>query len=281
MITFVQLAYGDERILQQARFSIASLQHWALKAGTPYRVVVYTDQPDRFGGLGPHVGTELLDASQLREWRGAIDYVHRIKPVVLLRAAAKYGGTIVFMDSDTYLVADPFPRLLLVDERTAVLHLCEGRLSERKNGIFRKMHRFVKRARLPMPGGEVVRISPDAEMWNSGVVALHDSVAAGVIERTIQLIDAIHAQYRKHITEQLALSWVLHERGFRMLPSDDIVAHYWPYTRELAPVIAGFLARHEGDDVATVGAAAVALAPRGTPKPLKRPWWQRLLGRRA
>ena len=278
MITFVQLAYGDERILQQTRFSIASLQHWALRAGTPYRVVVYTDQPDRFGGLGSDVGTELLEAAQLREWRGAIDYVHRIKPVVLLRAAAKYGGTIVFMDSDTYLVADPFPRLALVDARTAVLHLCEGRLSERKNGIFRKMHRFVKRARLPRPGGEVVRISPDAEMWNSGVVALHHSVAADVIGRTLHLIDAIHAQYRKHITEQLALSWVLRERGFRMLPSDDIVAHYWPHTRELAPAIADFLARHEGQDVAVVGAAAVALAPRGTPKPPKRPWWRRLLG---
>ncbi len=281
MITFVHLAYGDERILQQARFSIASLQHWALRAATPYRVVVYTDAVDRFDGLGPNVGTERLEAEQLREWRGAIDYVHRIKPVVLLRAAAKYGGTIVFMDSDTWLMADPFPRLALVDERTAVLHLCEGRLSERKNGIFRKMHRFVKRAELPLPGGEVVRISPDAEMWNSGVVALHHAVAADVIGRTLHLIDAIHAQYRKHITEQLALSWVLRERGFRLLPSDDIVAHYWAHTRELAPTIAAFLQRHEGADVATIGAAAVALAPRGTPRTPTRPWWRRLLGMRA
>ena len=281
MITIVHLAYGDERILQQARFSIATIQHWALRAEVAYRVVVYTDQPGRFGALGPHVHTELLEPAQLREWRGAIDYVHRIKPVVLLRAAEKYGGTIVFMDSDTWCMADPFPRLAMADERTAILHLCEGRLSERKNGIFRKMHRFVKRARLPMPGGEVVRISPDAEMWNSGVVALHHTVAAGILDRTVALIDAIHAQYRKHITEQLALSWVLRERGFRLLPSDDLVAHYWPYTRELAPAIAGFLDAHAGDDIAALGAAAVALAPQGTPKPAKRPWWRRLLGARA
>jgi hypothetical protein len=89
----------------------------------------------------------------------------------------------------------------------------------------------------------------------------------------------MHARYRKHVTEQLAVSWVL-QTNLRILPANDVVHHYWQSCAELEPVLADFFARHADADVASLAAAAVALAPRGTPRPPRRPWWARMIGRR-
>ena len=278
MYTVVLQAYGRERIVQEARFAIASVQHWALHQPAPYRIVVYTDQPERFADLGPHLLTEPMDAARLAAWRGAVDFVHRVKLEVLLDCLARHPGTLFYLDSDTYCERDPFPLLAQVDGHTALMHLREGRLSERKNGIFRKMHRFVTRTPLPLPDGTVVRISPDAEMWNAGVIGLDARVAVPLLRQALALTDAMHSRYRKHVTEQLAMSWVL-QTSLRILPAEEVVHHYWQSCAELEPVLGDFFARHARADIATVGAAAVALAPRGTPPAPRRPWWARLLGR--
>ena len=52
------------------------------------------------------------------------------------------------------------------------------------------------------------------------------------------LTDAMHSRYRKHVTEQLAVSWVL-QTSLRILPAADVVHHYWQSCTELEPVLAG------------------------------------------
>src|SRR5687768_2580213 len=51
-------AYGHARILQEARFAVLTFLHFALSRQDAWKVVVYTDQPGAFAGLGERVVTE-------------------------------------------------------------------------------------------------------------------------------------------------------------------------------------------------------------------------------
>ena len=152
-------AYGRPRIIQEARFAILTFLHFAL-GRDGWKVVVYTDRPQDFADLGPNVTCEPMDEGRQRHWRGDIDFVHRVKLEVLVDCLTRHEGVLLYVDSDTYFTADPWPLYDAIEPRTALMHERAGRLSERKNGIFRKMHRFVTTQAFPLPGGETVRMSP-------------------------------------------------------------------------------------------------------------------------
>lgn len=269
-------AYGSPRIIQEARFAILTFLHFALGRAEPWTVVVYTDQPRRFADLGDRVVTEPMGAERLQAWRGAIDFVHRVKLELLLDCVARHPGTLLYADSDTYFTGDPWTLYGRVGPGDAVMHEREGRLEDEANGIMRKMHRFVRSTPLQLPG-EAVRIAGSTEMWNAGVVGLDPSVAEPLLRRALALTDAMHALYRKHVTEQLSVSWVL-QTSLRLHAADDVVHHYWRSCPELEGILGRFFAAHEGLPLRELAAAAFALKPVGTPPPPKRRWWQKLLG---
>jgi hypothetical protein len=268
-------AYGRPRILQEARFAILTFLHFALGRGG-WKVVVYTDEPGAFATLGRGVVTEPMDAARLARWRGDIDFVHRVKLEVLLDCAARHPGTLLYVDSDTYFMRDPWALYAQLGDGTALMHECEGRLVERKNGIFRKMHRFVRTHDLPLPSGEVVRMPETTAMWNAGVVGLAPANVP-LLRRALALTDVMHRLYPKHVTEQLAVSYVL-QNALDLRATDDAIYHYWRSCPEIEPVLAGFFAAHEGMTLPDLAAAAFRLQPKMPPPPPRRRWWQKLLG---
>jgi len=268
-------AYGRPQIVQEARFCILTFQHWALRSPDRYRIIVYTDQPGAFRGLGPNVVTEILSPETLARWRGAIDFVHRIKLELLLHCAARYDGILLYVDSDTHFLRDPVSIYAATDRGTAFMHECEGRLVERKNGIFRKMHRFVRDHVFTLPDGETVRMPVETEMWNAGVIALHPENTA-LLHRALSLTDAMYVLYPKHVIEQLAVSYEL-QRSLVLRAANDVIYHYWRFCDEFEHRLAAFFGAHDASDVRVAAAAAVALSPRGTLIP-RRPWYRRILG---
>jgi len=273
--TLVLQAYGDPAVVQSGRFCVATFQHFARQAPGRYRVVVYTDAPDHFAGLGAGVAAEPLDPATLRRWRGPLDFVHRAKLELLLDAFAKYDGRLLYADSDTYFAADPTRLFDRLEPGAALMHEREGRLAERTNGILRKMDRFVREHSFTLPGGESVRIPPDTEMWNAGVVGLHPDDRP-LLRTALELTDAMYALYRKHVMEQLAVSYVLQTR-LALRAADDVVYHYWRYRAQLAPLLADFFEAHAHASPDDLAAAAFALRPVGTPV-VRRPWYARLFG---
>jgi hypothetical protein len=274
--TLVLQAYGDPAVVRSARFCVATFQHFALRTPGRYRVVVYTDTPGPFSDLGTNVAVEPLDTPTLRRWRGAVDFVHRVKLELLLDFFAKSAAKALYVDSDTYFLADPARVFDRIDPRTAFMHECEGRLVERKNGIFRKTHRFVRNNTFTLSTGECVRIPETTEMWNAGVIGLHPD--NGPLLRTaLELTDAMYARYRKHVMEQLAVSYVLQTR-LALLPADDVVYHYWQFRAQLDPVVAELFRAEAHASPGELADAAFALRPRGTPVVRRRPWYARLFG---
>jgi hypothetical protein len=270
------LAHGRADVIRQARFCLLTFQHFALRTPGRYRVVVYTDQPEAFADLGDIVQVERLTPETLRRWRGPQDYVHRVKPEMLLHFAGAYDGRLLFVDSDTYFRRDPAELFDRVRPGVAALHLDEGRLSERRNGNARRLHDFVRRADLRLPDGTTGRLPEATAMWNSGVVGIAPE-DRDLLAPTLALVDELYGRYRKHNMEQLALSYVLAGR-LQLVPADDVVYHYWGRGAAFDREAARFFAMHEGSDLTTLAAAAFALAPEPARDP-RKPWYHKLIPR--
>lgn len=268
-------AYGSSRTVQQARFAVLTFLHFAMDR-PDWKVVVYTDRSDAFADLGADVITEPMEADRLRSWRGGIDFVHRVKLELLLDCLERHAGTLLYIDSDTWFEGDPWLLYDRIGPGDAVMHECEGRLEEEANGVMRKMHRFVRGNAMQLPDGEIVRLPGSTEMWNAGVIGLDPSVAAPLLRRALELTDTMHAQYQRHVTEQLAVSWVL-QTSMRLHAADDVVHHYWRSRSEVEMILGRFFAEHAGRPLQDLAGAAWRLKPRAEPAP-KRSLWRKLTG---
>lgn len=267
-------AYGNARIVQEARFAVLTYLHYAAKHEDPWNIVIYTDKPEAFADLGGSVVTEPMDAARLRAWRGGIDFVHRVKLEVLLDCLHRHAGTLLYVDSDTWFEEDPWLLYDRIGRGDAVMHECEARLDEEPNGVLRKMHRFVRDTSFLLPSGERVQMSGATEMWNAGVIGLDAAVAAPLFQRALALTDVMHAQYQKHVTEQLAVSWVL-QTEMQLHAANDVVHHYWRTCAEVEKILEVFFRDHAGLPLPQLAEAASKLKPRVSPAP-KRRWWRKL-----
>ena len=269
-------AYGGERHIRQARFAALTFQHWALRAAEPPRVLIYTDRPALFAALGDNVRVMPVDDARLRAWRGAIDFVHRVKLEVLLDALAGGVGRLLYVDGDTYFRVDPATLFARIAPGRALMRVSEGPFSNRRTGIQRKMHDFVRANAFTLPDGEEVRLPETTEMWDAGVIGIHASDAP-LLRRALALTDTMFPRFPKHVIEQVAVSHVLQTRT-ALEPVGDDVFHYWKHAHELEPVIAAFFAGHADTPLQALADAAYALRPTGTGLPRRRrSIWGRLM----
>jgi hypothetical protein len=266
-------AYGGERHRQRARFTVLTFQHYALRAAAPPRVLAYSDQPALFAGLGDNVQVVAVDDERLRAWRGAIDFVHRVKLEVLLDAFGRGVTRLLYVDGDTYFRVDPATLFARIRPGYPLMRVSEGPFSNRRSGVQRKMHDFVRRQPFRLPDGETVRLSEHTEMWDAGVIGLH-AADAPLLRRALALTDAMYPLFNKHVIEQVAVSHVLQTRTV-LAPVGDDVFHYWKHAHEIDPRLARFFAEHADLALPALAGAAYALQPTGTGR--RRRWWQRLL----
>jgi len=87
---------GEHGIELEMQYSISTLR---ADSSAPYRIVIYTDHPERYADLD----VEIVDIRSIDEpYFGDRGYVLRLKPCVLLHALRQYGGVCVFLDSDMF-----------------------------------------------------------------------------------------------------------------------------------------------------------------------------------
>jgi hypothetical protein len=71
--------------------------------------------------------------------------------------------------------------------------------------------------------GRPVDLSRD--MWNAGVVGM-DPAQHGIVDEWIDFIDALYPHYKRGLVEQYGIGHLL-QREAKVVPSDDLVVHYW------------------------------------------------------
>lgn len=244
----VYQAYGREDILQQSLFSIISLMN-VLRPNSPLQVWIYTDHPDYFqnyfGELtrGPSSSLKILsiEKNQIQRWRGAIDFVHRVKIEILLEAARQWKGPLFYVDGDTYFRYDPSELFAQVNPRVSLMHIAEGVIAEGRDPLSKKIAKFLKKNTFVVRGADV-RVPPQTVMWNAGAIGLaRENI--GLLEDILELTDQMHTRYPKHIQEQLAVSHYLQTRT-NVISAEACIGHYWDQKDEFQVAIVEFLKRN-------------------------------------
>ena len=219
--SLVYLVYGQGPHNDEAVFSILSALHLMGRDRSQYRIVVYTDHPNAFGGLPVH--TEILSASVLHEWSGPLGFNHRRKIVVVKHALQRFGGRVLLCDSDTWFVKHPKTAFARVGPGRAVMHVAEYYLSDRcASAVADSLagHTFRDRA------GSRWSIGATTVMFNSGLIGVHESDVLA-LDEALHLTDQMYVHARFLTIEQLAFSVCL-QHYTKLRQSYDVVYHYWP-----------------------------------------------------
>jgi hypothetical protein len=223
----VYLAHTGPGYIYECCYSLLKyLSVYNLKAPVNTSIVVYTDQPEKFENFIPYFANfkiEEVSTGKIKEWQGDVQYVHRAKPKMIQDFFTKYKGNLLFFDTDTY-ITKPIEYLWQgIENNNVYMHQSEGVIDKRKNKEFRKWDDFLKTAKINF-GNKSFQYNPNFEIWNSGVIGINASYA-NKFEEIVTMIDSVHKQFPKHITEQLACSYLFEENNIQ--PTKDNIVHYW------------------------------------------------------
>lgn len=235
-------AYGNEGILLECKFSLMQL----LKCNDPdsFCVILYTDNPDFFKPVLQHFvhhEIALLTPALIKQWRGDINFVHRIKIEMLLDFFSRHTGSVIYLDTDTYCNASLAPLFDAIEKGSIFMHTCEGKLGDKTNIGFRRWIRFLNSNRI-MYKGERITGAGSIQMWNAGVLGFSDQYLP-VLKDVLQLTETIYPVFPKHTVEQFAFSFVFKKMN-NLQAAEDIIYHYWDL-KEYRDLLQNFFERNQ------------------------------------
>lgn len=237
-LTIVFQAYGSEGILAEALYSLISLYKQDPEGNT-FQPIMYTDQPNYFLQWNfPGLKCEVLTPLLIQEYRGEIQFVHRVKVCVLMEVCNKYSGNILYLDTDTVLLSGLEKLNTLISEGKRLMHVNEGELKKRHNPIFKKIWKFTRKFKVEQLGEYNGIIAEETCMYNAGVLGFNTQ-DHNILQKVLILTDQLYAAYPKHIMEQLAFSYLFSRSG-EVIATDKEIYHYWMnkgFREELIPLI--------------------------------------------
>jgi hypothetical protein len=244
----VYQAYGSEDILNEALYSILSFYKVHGADDRSICIVVYTDSPLHFESvLGKDkVSFKLIDAAKIKQWRGSIDFVHRVKIEVLSDFMSTLeSDNVLYLDSDIYFLKPVHELFDQMNKGVLMMHEFEGELNNSSFSLIRKMGKFISshQSDLTSKGFEVPL---NSGVWNAGVIGFNSSKKF-LLSKVLCFTDTFYAMYPKHIAEQFGFSLYLSKEG-KVFNSASYFFHYWSF-KEFRKVLKEFFEYHKSSDV--------------------------------
>ena len=227
---FVFQAYGNIGILQECLLALLSLCRNSNRedlAGT--EIWIYTDNPGFFSSFKDcwlNLRFRELEPATLDEWRGAVDFVHRVKVCMLRDFTKEKNGQVLYLDTDVYFLRPVNEIFKNISAGNLYMHTKEGLVHGSDNFVFRKLSHFIKSRKSILPAGiSSINIPPNTTMWNAGVLGFSTD-RSEILDCVLEFTDSVYKEYPKHIIEQYAFSIYFGNYG-QILPADAVVFHYW------------------------------------------------------
>ncbi|RZK44430.1 MAG: hypothetical protein EOO61_03805 [Hymenobacter sp.] len=218
-------AHGSLEFKNEALSSILSYLLLKKQTGTvSATILVYTDEAKYFQQiLGEVSGVKYIEitAAQLRVWRGDIDFVHRIKVELLRHALTRFGGNILYLDSDTYFLKDDTSLFQAIQSGQHFMHVQEGVLSQTKVLLHQNLYRFLRMHFAP----EWADVSSSTAMYNAGAIGLNEQNIY-LVDKVLHLTDTLYKQSPSHVVEQFAFSYCLQQAEL-VNEAIPYILHYW------------------------------------------------------
>jgi hypothetical protein len=271
----VYIAFGSDDFRNEALCSVLSYL-LVRKPDEDTTVLIYTDNANHFQQLAEATAPiiyEEVEPTQWQQWRGEIDFVHRIKVEVLLHAVQKYGGNTLFLDSDTFFLQSPTPIFDALAAGQHFMHKYESTLST-SSGLHRTLYDILRQ----QPPTDWTSHLATTKMYNAGAIGL-GATDIPLLERVLALTDSLYRIHSSHVMEQLSFSMCLAQTGL-VQEVAPYVLHYW-HMKDTRPVLAAFFAQHAGQPTPNI-LTALAQLPVVEAASQKDRWeekkrWQRAL----
>lgn len=225
----VTQSFGKENEYRRAIFAIWS--YWAYQPSG--HVLLFTDAPGFFKKYfdGQPIEYVLLTPAKIKEMRGRIDFLHRMKIALLDEAFKRTDADLLYIDSDTFFIADPKHKMIQVSEAKSFMHVCEYRFDSLLNmelpaaEPFHAFLNLITHNEFNANSDVIIKTSPLHFSWNAGAMMLHRSHAR-LLPDVFALTDRFYPTTKNHASEQYAFSIVL-QNNTELKPCDDVVYHYW------------------------------------------------------
>ncbi len=263
---FVFVTFGDREALHvQAWYSMLSVMAYAPR---DIEIVMVTDAPERYRWFGDRVRVVPVDAGRIRAWRGAHDYLWRVKIEAMRHGATLGPEPIVYCDCDVVARADLAPMLRQLAGGAVFMHHRELELGRMTRRTMRPLRDHIvgrSWAGLPVTGAST--------MWNAGVVGVADH---SLIDRALVMCDEMmDSGFQHSLYEQLSFSLTLAAAG-RLAPAEPWMVHYWDnkegWSISVAESVAAIAVRGLDVDGAI---EYVRTHPINRPVQVRKKWWNR------
>lgn len=239
----VTQCYGNKEIFLECAFLLLSLSRMQRLQNDDLEVHIYTDNPEwflRFADCPLPLFFHELSPDILKNWRGKIDFVHRVKIEALLNFTLAEQGNVLYLDTDVQVMR-PFGELWqAIGAGELFMHINEGIVASDANIIFAKLHRYLKDANNPTVRGLGLE---KLAMWNAGAMGFHSGHRAK-LDAVRTFTDQVYPEFEKHVVEQFAFSVVFQQAG-PVHALHPWILHYWNL-KELRKTLASFFEHFAG-----------------------------------
>lgn len=212
-------------------------------------VIIYSDKPgafDIFQGRIPML-IETISMDDIKKWRGAIDFVHKVKIEVIKHCLSKYTGKFIYNDTDTYCKKKVHEIFDTLSHTNVFFHVKEGSFSNPPTLHFKKWKKFLNRYSFASPH----QLHPlQTDMWNAGVIALQNSHLP-MIDKVIELTDELYRLYPRHTVEQFAFCYTFQDEHIRISAALPFIFHYWDL-KEFRILLEIFFNKYKATDIKTL-----------------------------
>lgn len=195
-----------------------------------FKFILFTDNPEFFKKWLSSVNIEyvLLSTDKIKRMRGDIDFLHRMKIALIEESFSKYPNyDMLYFDSDTFFIENPFKIFERISENTASMHLFEYKFETLKNDgkTFKAFYDIINSRKFSLNNETEISVSNTCESWNAGVMCFH-STHSKFIPDVYKLTEQFYPLTQNHASEQYAFSIIL-QKNLSLTACDDIVYHYW------------------------------------------------------
>jgi len=230
--------YGNEAIFHECTFALLTLaQLYKPEQLKNVEIWIYTDNPDwflSFRDCSLPIGIKKINEEVIKQWKGEIDFVHRVKIEVLRDLTLTKAGNILYLDTDVVFLRPVDTMLAAIEKGNIYMHVMEGIVSDEGNPIMKKLCFYLReQKRIQLTGKPLY----EAAMWNAGVLGFNTQYHA-LLDDILFFTDMVHPEFPKHVVEQFAFS-LYFQRTTTIHAAAPYILHYWN-VKELRILLASF-----------------------------------------
>jgi hypothetical protein len=240
-------AHGHLDFYNEALYSIISF--YKFHPNTDIKIAIYTDNIPFFENYLPKEVIYIpINAEQIKEWKGQINFIHRVKINIIQDFTAKFSGNYLYLDTDTYFTACIDAVFKNIASNALYLEKYEGDLFESKSRTMKPIAAFFKNnsAFKTAKDSNPISVLPPFSMWNAGAIGFNSNYIH-LLDKVMVLTDALYPKLELHIIEQFSFCYYF-QKSSPPLVTVDCIEHYWAF-KEFRPILNEFFLFNKEKDL--------------------------------